>query len=144
MLILNPRLVVLGATKFHDVLAVSVEREAKRLVTQWSDFGPHVVFADVPEQIVRVRVVQEVMDGAPDGPRPGDTGVLSFVMSPTGLDSLRKRWSAMAVVTACTHENVTNGRGIGARRTVECVLVSINGASDPVSVVPVAGMGGEP
>lgn len=144
MLILNPRSIVFGGTRFENVLLVAIDREAKRLALEWTDLGPHVAFADVPEQLVSVKVVQEVMDGAPDGPRPGESGTLSLVASGTGSDSGRLRLSATAVVKACTHEIVTSGRGLGARRTVEFVLVSSTGATDPISVVAAGLFGGEP
>lgn len=144
MLILNPRIVTLGGATLRDVQAISIEREAKRLVTEFTDAGPHVAFADVPEQIVRATITQDLMDGTPDGPRPGDSLALSFVSSPTGSDSTRVRWSASGVVTKCSHEIVTGGRGVGARRTVDVVLVSSNGTADPVTVAPAGDIGGEP
>lgn len=144
MLILNPRQVVFGSTTYADVLIVAIDRGAKRVAVEWSDLGSHVAFADVPEQIVGVKLVQEVVDGSPDGPKPGDSATLSFVASPTGSDSSRLRFSATAVVTSCAHEIVTSGKGIGARRTVEFVLVSATGASDPISVTAAGASGGEP
>ncbi len=144
MLILNPRLVTLGGSTLRDVQAISIEREAKRLVTEFTDAGTHVAFADVPEQIVRATITQDLMDGAPDGPRPGDSLAMSFVSSPTGSDSGRLRWSASGVVTQCSHEIITGGRGVGARRTIELVLVSSNGSADPVTVAPAGDIGGEP
>lgn len=131
MLILNPRSVSFGATTYPDVLLVAIDRSAKRLALEWSDLGPHVAFADVPEQIITVKLVQEVMDGSPNGPGPGESATLTFVTSPTGSDSAAVRLTATAVVTSCTHEITTGGRNIGARRTVEFVLVSATGAADP-------------
>lgn len=143
MLILNPRLVTLGASTLRDVRAISISREAKRLTTEFTDAGPHVAFADVPEQIVRATITQDLMDGAPDGPRPGESLLLSFVSSPTGSDSGRLRWSATGVVTESSHDIVTGGREIGARRTIEMLLVSSNGSTDPVAVAPAGDIGGE-
>lgn len=144
MLILNPRLVTFGTAPFRDVLALTIDREAKRLALEWSDLGPHATFADVPEQVAHVKLVQEVTDGSPDGPKPGDSATLSFVSSPTGADGDRTRWQSAAVVKSCTHDITTSGRSIGARRTVEFVLVSSNGSTDPISTTPVGPSGGEP
>lgn len=144
MLILNPRLVMLGGSSLRDVAAISIEREAKRMVTEFTDAGPHVAFVDVPEQIVRATITQDLMDGAPNGPRPGESLSVSFVSSPTGSDSARVRWSATGVVTECSHEIVTGGRGVGAKRTIELMLVSSNGSADPVVVAPAGESGGEP
>jgi hypothetical protein len=144
MLILNPRLVVFGTTTFPDVLLITIDRAAKRVAMEWGDAGPHIAFVDVPEQVVGVKVVQEIMDGSPDGPRPGESAALSFVTSPTGSDSGRLRFSGTGVVRSCTHEIVASGRNIGARRTIEFVLVSATGASDPISIVAAGATGGEP
>lgn len=141
MLILNPRQVTLGGTTLRDVLAISIEREARRLITDFTDLGPHVAFADVPEQIVRATITQELMDVSPDGPKPGESLALSFISSPTGSDSGRTRWNATGVVTKCAHEIVSGGRSIGARRTIELVLISTNGAADPVAIT--SNIGGE-
>ena len=60
MLILNPRHVRFGPDLWPDVSLVAIEREAARLALEWSDLGPHPVFADAPEQQLTIRIVQEV------------------------------------------------------------------------------------
>jgi hypothetical protein len=135
MLILNPQHVVFGSVVLEKVSLVAVERVGARVIVEWGDGGPHVQFADVVEQRVNVRVVQEV-DVVVDAPRPGDLGTLSFVASMSGADAGRRRVSATAVVTGVGYEV---GRGAGgamprAHRVLNFVLVSSNGAADPVVV----------
>ncbi len=144
MLILNPRSVVLGSARLGDVVSVAIERRAARLAVEWTDLGPHAAFADVPEQRVDVRIVQEVGEGAPDGPSPGQSVTLSLVTSPAGGDSARQRLSASGVVTGCRYEVVQTALGERTRRTIDVVLVSPDGAADPVSIGPPGITGGEP
>lgn len=131
MLLLTPRVVRFGEATWEDVSAVVVDRAARRKVVEWSDLGPHVALADVPEQEVTVRVVQSLTRDAPDGPRPGDAGELSFDTSPAGTDAARRRVRAQAVVLDVRHELSVKG---GATRTVTLVAVSPDGATDPVAV----------
>lgn len=131
MLLLTPRAVRFGEATWEDVSAVVVDRASRRSVVEWSDLGPHAVLADVPEQEVTVRVVQSLTRDAPDAPRPGDAGQLSFDTSPAGTDTGRRRVSAQAVVLGVRHELSVKG---GATRTVTLVAVSPDGAADPVIV----------
>lgn len=131
MLLLNPRVVRFGSATWEDVAAVAVDREAHRLVLEWGDLGPHAVFADVPEQKVTIRVVQEVARGDVDVPRPGEQGTVEFHTSPASGSAGRRRVSATAVITDVTHEVSLKG---GAIRRVTLVAVSGDGVTDPVSV----------
>ena len=131
MLLLTPRVVRFGDATWEDVSAVVVDRAARRKVVEWSDMGPHVALADVPEQEVTLRVVQSLARDAPDGPKPGDAGELSFDTSPAGTDAARRRVRAQAVVLDVRHELSVKG---GATRTVTLVAVSPDGAADPLIV----------
>lgn len=131
MLVLNPRVVKFGSAAWEDVAAVSVDREAQRLVLEWGDLGPHAVLADVPEQKVTIRVVQEVARGDVDVPRPGDQGTVEFYTSPASGSAGRRRVNATAVIIDVTHELSLRG---GAIRRVTMVAVSGDGVTDPVSV----------
>lgn len=137
MLILNPQGVVFGSVVLDQVTMVAVERVGTRVVVEWGDGGPHAVFADVAEQRVNVRVVQEV-DVVVDAVKPGDQGTLSFVASMSGADAGRRKVSATAVVTGVGYEVGRSATGTGASpraiRTLTFVLVSGNGATDPVVV----------
>ena len=129
MLILNPREVRFGSALWEDVVAISIDRAAHKTVEEWSDLGPYAVFADVPEQKVRVTIVQEVARDDVNVPRPGEAGTLEFHTSPTASDAGRKKVSCAAVVLESRHELSIRK---GAIRTVILAAIS-DGAADPVS-----------
>ncbi len=143
MLILNPSSVVLGSEAMDNVESVAVERHAERLVVEWTDAGPHAGFVDVPQQRVTARIVQALTGGTLEGPRPGQALTLSLVSS-AGGESGRQRLSASGVVTGCRVDVQRTARGGSARRTIDLVLVSADGAADPVSIAPAGATGGEP
>lgn len=131
MLLLNPRSVRFDGTEWEDVSAVVVDRSAARSMKEWSDLGPHVVLADVPEQVVSLRVVQQVARDDVGTPVPSEAGELVFFTSPAGGDTPRKKVTVQCVVTDVTHElSLKNG----AVRTVKLLAVSSDGVADPVSV----------
>lgn len=138
MLVLNPSAVAFGSATWSGVWAIAVDRRAARLVEARGDRGPHAVLVDVPEQRVRVRVVQRFTRDEPTAPRPGEMALLRFTASPGGSDALRRRVSVMAVVLRVEHEIA---RGRGATRMIELAGVSVDGAADPVSVADAAGEG---
>ena len=138
MLLLNPREVSFGGVVWEDVSAVVVDRAASRAVKEWSDLGPQVVFADAPEQVVTVRVVQQVARDDVGTPKPGEEGELVFQTSPAGADVPRRRVRVRCVVMDVTHElSLKNG----AVRTVKLIAVSSDGVVDPVVVEDADGIG---
>lgn len=140
MLLLNPRRVRFAGTAFEDVAAIVVDRSAAKEVVQWSDLGPHVVLADVPEQRVEIRVVQNLSGARPgesvDAPSPGQAGELVFHTSPTAGAGGRKRIAVQVVVLGVEHELSLRR---GAVRTVRFVGISSDGQADPLSVQESAG-----
>ncbi len=131
MLLLNPRTVRFGSAVWPDIAMVAIDRSPNRLITDWGDSGPHVTFADVPEQKVTIRVVQEVARDDIDVPRPGDQGLLSFFTAPASTGAARKKVSATAVVTDVSHELSLKA---GARRTVTLIALSSDGLADPIAI----------
>lgn len=136
MLVLNPRVVKFGAEVWRDVTAVIVDRSASREAVEWSDGGPHAVLADVPEQRVEIRIVQEVSRDDVDAPRPGEQGQMVFYTSPMSTDAARRKVSATAVVLEAGHELSLRR---GALRTVRLIAVSADGSADPITVEDAAG-----
>lgn len=136
MLVLNPRRVTFAGQTWSEVAAVVIDRQSKRTLTEWSDLGPHAVFADAPEQLVTVRVVQKATTDDLHAPTPGDAGELSFAASPSGADSPRRRLRAQCVVTEVTHELSLTA---GAVRTLRLVALSPDGAADPITTEPADG-----
>lgn len=132
MLVLNPRRVTFGSAAWTNVSSVSIGRASNRLLAEWSDEGPHVVLADVPEQLVSVRVVQEMLGDDMDTPRPGESGALSFTTGANSSDAATREVTvAEAVVRTVTYETSTSR---GSRRFIGLVAVSADGTADPVSV----------
>lgn len=144
MLIVNPSSVVLGSEALDNVESVGVERHAEKLVVEWTDAGPHAAFADVPQQRVTARIVQALTGETLDGPRPGQALTLSLVTAAVGGEIGRRRLSASGVVTGCRVDAQRTARGGSAQRTIDLVLVSVDGATDPITIGPAGATGGEP
>ena len=130
MLILNPRTVTFGSSTWDDIIAITIDRAAHKTIEDWSDLGPYAVLADVPEQKVRVTIVQEVSRDDVNVPRPGESGTLNFFTSPTASDAGRRKVSCQAVVLESRHDLSLKK---GAVRIVVLAAVS-DGVTDPVSV----------
>lgn len=133
MLILNPSRASFAGAPWDDVTAVVIDRVAGKTVLEWSDAGPYAVLADVPEQKVTFKVERQLLRDGLDGPRPGDSGELSFYAAPSASEAGRVRVRATCVVLGVTHELLGKR---GAVRTVELAAVSSDGAADPVLVSP--------
>src|SRR5437016_1791595 len=104
MLILNPRTVTFGAARWESVQSVAIDRIPHKIVESWSDAGPYAVFADIPEQSLRMTIVQELSPTDLAAPSPGDRATLSFCTSPTAGDQHRQRLSTDAVVLRVSHD----------------------------------------
>jgi hypothetical protein len=135
MLILNPRTVTFGSALWEGIAAVAIDRHAHRLIEEWGDRGSYAVLADVPEQRVRIKIVQEVDRDSVGVPRPGEQGILTLYTAPARSEAGRRRVSATAVVLAVEHEVSTRR---GALRTVVLAAVS-DGAGDPITVSDASG-----
>jgi len=131
VLLLNPRSVVFGSATWSGVTSVSVDRDAERLVSELGASGPHVVLADVPEQRVRVKVVQEMDGDDLAAPEPGEMAAMSFTASANASGAGQTEVSLTAVVTGVRYEVSRRG---GAVRTVSLIAVSSDGVADPVVV----------
>lgn len=139
MLILNPPTVQLGPHTLDDVALLAIDRVAHRKAEEWSDAGPHPVFADVPEQRTVVRIVRRLERDDPAPPLPGEQHTLAFHTSPNLSDADRRRISiAAAVVTAVTHQVGGGPSGRGAQQTITLTALSPDGASDPISITTIA------
>ena len=130
MVLWNPGNVSFGGGDWEGVGSVAVDRLAHRLVQAWDDDGAAMVFADVPEQKVRVQLVQRLEEGAIVSPVPGDKGTLAFESARSGSDAGRFAVSMEAVVAEVRHDM----RRTGGVRSMVLWAVSSNGATDPVTV----------
>lgn len=131
MLVLNPRVVVFDGSTIGEVSLVAIDRSAGREIVEWSDLGPFAVFADVPEVVTEIRVVQRLGTEDLGSIVPGVMGELVLYTSRSSGDTLRRRISAGAVLMDVKHElNVDRGTG----RVLRFVALSDDGSGDPVTV----------
>lgn len=138
MLILNPPKVTFGSDTWENVSSLTIDRSSEA-VLEWSDAGPHPVFADALRRTVTITVVIELVRGPLDGPRPGDLETLTAISAPATPHAGRVRLTALAMVASVRHE-VSARRG--AIRTVTLAAISPDGAADPVTIEPVPVRGG--
>lgn len=129
MLVLRPRAVSFAGAAWPGVERLAIDRLAARTVREWSGDGPYPTLVDVPEQFVRVRVVQALDASALASPRPGDLGTLRVEVSP-GADEGRRLVRVACVVESVTHE-VSGARAV---RVVTLIAQSQDGDDDPVVV----------
>lgn len=130
MIWLNPRRVTFDGTELGYVRNVVLDRKAERVVVEWSDTGPHVAYADVPEQRVVLTLTRTVVEEGAGEIRPGDAGMLTFRTSPNASDAQVREIEAGVVVTAVEHEVSAK---TGATQRISFVAVSSDGESDPVT-----------
>jgi hypothetical protein len=135
MLMMSPRVVKFGAVVIERVVAVAVDRAAAKSAVEWGDGGPHVVFADVPEQRVTVTVRQVLTREDAADLTPGTSGMLVFFTGPTGAEGGRRKISGTAVLMGA-ESDVRGGEGVDASagRTLRFVMVSADGSADPITV----------
>lgn len=130
MIWLRPEGVTFDGVVLANVSSVSVDRASARLVEEWADGGPHVVFADAARRRVTIRVVRAVTEAEVLAPDVGELGALSFTPSTNASSGGRVTVTAgQAVVTSVTH---SVSRGGGSTQTIEFVALSSDGAKDPV------------
>ena len=129
MIILRPNRVTFAGAEWAGVERLSIDRVGTRVVKAWADDGPHAVFVDVPEQLVRVHLTQTIDQTVLTSPRPGDRGQLR-VEPAAGADEGRKLVRIESVVESVTCEITARG----ARRVIALIAVSDQGDEDPVVV----------
>lgn len=139
MLLLNPTNVKFGSNIWPDAISVVIDRSGEKVAIERGDFGPHVTFADVPEQRIVIRVARGLARDDLASPKPSEQAELVFYTAPGTTDSLRKRVRATCVITSVVHEvsrarTGAAGRPGDAVQTITLVAISSDGAADPVVV----------
>ncbi len=135
MLVLNPQRVKFDGHEWAQVESIAIDRLAQKLVQEWSDDGAFAVFVDVPEQRVRVSMVQMLDEGTLEALVPGMSGDLVFEAARSGSDAGRFEISISVVIGEVRHE-VSRGRGV---RTLVAWGASSSGDTDPVMVIEKGG-----
>lgn len=133
MIVLRPDTVTLGSHTLDSVQAVAFEREARRLVVEYSDFGAYAAFADVPEVRVIVRITRRVTRSEADALKPGDKLTLTVRTAP-GLSAAGTQVVTAQVVLTDISWSTDARSGAGATQRISAVAVSSDGDADPVSI----------
>lgn len=133
MLILHPRTVSFGTSLWEGVSVVTVDREASRLAIEHDDAGPHALFVDAPEQVTRLKLVQELGREELGSPKPGEVETLTLYTAPSASDARRTRVVALCCVESVTHEVSTKR---GTFRTITLIALSPDGETDPITLEP--------
>lgn len=132
MLILNPAKLSLLGLEYGSIESVKVNQLAHREVVEWSDAGPHAVFADIPECRVEIEISQRLESGTADqsldGPKPGQLGAFEVITSPNASQARRRKLSAQCVI-----KSVRNEAGPRAKRTITLIALSSDGSTDPIT-----------
>lgn len=130
MLVLAPESVAFEGEAWSGVESIAVDRVASKQVAEVGDLGPHVVFADVPEQRVDVKVTRRIERSELETVRPGDEGTLTFR---AGFGRTDAGWSLVTIGVVVTRVAHVFDRS-GVKRVVTMVGVSLDGSADPVVV----------
>ena len=133
MLWIDPDNVTLGALPLPGVSAITVDRRAERAAVEWSDFGPHAVFADVPEQRTTIRLTRTMRPGDTIAPRPGDLATLRFRAAPSLAASGAVSIFTDAVVLSFSHAADTERR---ITQAIDVLGLASDGARDRISDTP--------
>jgi hypothetical protein len=130
MLSLHPQSVSFLGTTLSDVEAIAVDRRSSKQTEERTDLGPHLVFADVPEQRVTISITRTLTRDESTTFAPGAQGQLRFTTAPSSSDALRRTFTASAVVLSIEHEL---SRKAGARQRIALLALSTDGAADPIN-----------
>ena len=134
MLILNPASVKIAGVEYASVESCAIDRTPHKEVVEWSDNGAFVVFADVPEQKVEIKLTQRLETAAADQLldllRPGQSVAIEILTSLNSSQARRRKITATCVVRA-VRDLVSVGKDLQARRVIELIAIS-DGSSDPV------------
>lgn len=142
MLIVQPRLVKLGGSVMPSVASISIDRTAEKVIKEWNDVGPQVVFVDAVRQTVAITIVQRLEPAIDDdatgrvmrGPTLGEPSMLEVETAIGRGDGGAGRIEAMCVAVSVRHDLAGKA---GPTRTIEFVCVSTTGDADPVTATAV-------
>ncbi len=137
MYILHPQSVKFGESIWENIQVLAVDRAATRLLIDRGDAGPHPVFADVPEELLTVRVIQGMPQEDLSPPRCGDLAVLSWTTAASASEARRLRFSVTAVVRSVSYDLPgPRGAARGVSRVISLIALSPDGRSDPITTLP--------
>ncbi len=130
MLTFHPQSVSFLNTPLTDVDAIAVDRRSSKQTEERTDLGPHLVFADVPEQRVTIAVTRTLTRDEPTTFTPGAQGQLRFTAAPSSSDAKRRTYTATVVVLSIDYDL---SRKAAARQRIALLALSTDGAADPIN-----------
>lgn len=136
-MMLTPTTVTFGSLTLDAIAAVTVDRLAVREAVEFGDLGPHVAFADIPEQRTLVTLTRRLDRPDLTALRPGDQAELTLTAAAGASDAARTRLTATCVVHTVRHQLNTTTPKPTALQTITLLAISPNGASDPITLTPI-------
>lgn len=135
-MLLHPTTVTFGTLTLNSIVAATIDRLAARDAVEFGDAGPHVAFADIPEQRTTITLTRRLE--APDltALRPGDQAELTLTAGVGATDAARTRLTATCVVHSVRHQVSVNSPRPTATQTITLLAVSPTGATDPIALTP--------
>jgi hypothetical protein len=138
-MLISPDTVKFGTLTLDNALHLAVDRASERLALEWSDAGPHAVFADVPEQRITLRLSRRIVGQAPASVVPGQRDTLVAEFAPGGSGAgRRRRLTVTAVVTGVDYQlagaDAASGTSRSTRQDITLVALSTDGAADPIAI----------
>lgn len=136
MIWLSPQEVYLGNIVLDHVESISINRSPHKSVLEWTDLGPHLGFADVPEQRVDVRIEREIVDSESIDLKPGDEVTLTARRATSASAARVVQITATVVILSVDY---TLSKTRGARQRIHAIAISSGGLSDPITEQDVEG-----
>lgn len=143
MFILDPQRVQLGDYLLEGATAVLIDTLAEKTIEDRADAGPWPVLADVPEQRVRITIVQRLESTDLNPPPLGYGGTMRVTAARGQSDRGRVTLHADVVVLEVRYALGGGARAGGAERRITLAGVSADGVSSPLAFAP-AGPGAVP
>lgn len=139
MLILSPDIIRFEDLIWDDASAIAIDRAAARTIAEFSDLGPHIAFADVPEKRTTVRITRTLRRADPTNdpaPHVGRLGTLTFYTSTELGDLGRRRITVNGILTGVETQLGTPTRPRTTQVLTFLALSPNGGAADPVTITP--------
>jgi hypothetical protein len=129
MLWLNPQQVMLGSALLGNVESLTIDRSPRKTALEWTDLGPHLSFADVPEQRIDIRLTRRLIESESTDLEPGDEVSLIARRAPSASAAQVIEIAATVVILRIDH-SISKSRG--ARQHIHAIAISSDGLADPV------------
>ncbi len=137
-MLITPDIITFGPLTLDNIQYLAVDRAAERLAAEWTDSGPHAVFADVPEQRVTLRLTRRILGQAPASVVPGQRETLTADFAPHSSGAKRRRLTVTAVVTSVDYQfagaDAASGSSRSTRQAITFIALSPDGSADPVTI----------